>query len=61
MASAMEHYQKSEQAIASSQMARDHLLIDRALARAAVHAQLAVAGALLEAKGATGDDTAPTA
>lgn len=61
MASAMEHYQKSESAIESSRMTANHDLAERQLGVAEVHALLAVAGALLEAKGATGDDTAPTA
>lgn len=61
MASAVDHYQRSEQELASANLTNSAYAIDRAIARAAVHAQLAVAGALLEAKGATGDDTAPTA
>ena len=60
MASAMEHYQKSEQALASARLTSG-IAIERNVARAAVHAQLAIAAALLEAKGATGDETAPTA
>jgi hypothetical protein len=61
MASAMEHYQNSESAIASSGMTTNPAIAERQLGVAEVHALLAVAGALLEAKGATGDDTAPNA